>query len=111
MEEKEPQQEQEREPVRYASPAKRLLAWVGLAYALLFLFLNTYNIYTGRMLVGIAGLGLAPALFGLGALAVLRYRAGRARGGLAACVAVAGAAFLLGAWNLIRGVAALVGQL
>lgn len=33
-----------------ASPVKRTLAWIGLAYALLFLALTTYYFYTGSML-------------------------------------------------------------
>ena len=33
-----------------ASPVKRTLAWIGLAYALLFLALTTYYFYTGPML-------------------------------------------------------------
>ena len=44
-----------------ASPVKRTLAWIGLAYALLFLALTTYYFYTGSML---GNLGPLLAVYG-----------------------------------------------
>jgi len=108
-EDKKPQEQ--REPVVYASPIKRLWAWVGVVYVLLLLGLNTYNLTTGRMITGVPQLLIAPALVGLGGSVILRFRAGKGRGGLAVCVVLSGACFLLALWNLILGVPMLLGQL
>ena len=78
---------------------------------LLLLGLNTYALSTGTYLTGIGSLGLIPALVGLGGTAILRYRSGQRRGGLAACVSVAGASFLLALLNLLHGLPILFSQL
>lgn len=52
-----PQEEQGYTP---ASPVKRTLAWIGLAYALLFLALTTYYFYTGSMLENLGPLVGCP---------------------------------------------------
>lgn len=79
---------------------------------LLLMLLTTYGVaHGGEFLRGIGGLLLAPALVGLGVTAILRYRAGQGRGGLAACVLVAGASFVLAALNLAQGIPPLVAQL
>ena len=57
-----------------ASPAKRTLAWIGLAYALLFLGLTTYFFFTGKMLGNLAPLLAVPGLIGLGSLAIVLWR-------------------------------------
>ena len=68
--------EEEDEETGYtpASPAKRAMAWVGLAYAFLFLALTTYFFYTGKMLGNLAPLLALPGLIGLGAVALISYR-------------------------------------
>ena len=57
-----------------ASPMKRTLAWIGLAYAVIMLALTTYFFYTGRMLGNLAPLLTVPGLIGLGALAIVSWR-------------------------------------
>ena len=106
MEDKDPKQ-----PVQYATPVKRLWAWVGVVYMLILLGLNTYALTTGRYLAGIGSLGVAPALLGLGGTAILRYRGGESRGGLLPCLLIAGGSFLLAILNLIHGLPILLSQL
>ena len=59
-----------------ASPMKRTMAWIGLAYALIMLALTTYFFYTGRMLGNLAPLLTVPGLIGLGALCIVSWRSG-----------------------------------
>ena len=67
-----------------ASPVKRTLAWIGLAYALLFLALTTYYFYTGSMLGNLGPLLAVPGLIGLGALSLVSWRTtGRPKKGAA----------------------------
>lgn len=110
MEEKDLEQ-QEKEPVQYATPMQRLWAWVGVVYMVILVLLSTYGLAHGRFLQGIGGLMLAPALCGLGASAILRFRRGEGRGGLLPCVLIAGAAFLLALLGLVRAIPNLMGQL
>ena len=57
-----------------ASPMKRTLAWIGLAYAVIMLALTTYFFYHGTMLGNLAPLLTVPGLIGLGALAIVCWR-------------------------------------
>lgn len=57
-----------------ASPVKRTLAWIGLAYALLFLGLTTYFFFTGTMLGNLAPLLTLPGLVGMGAVSIVSWR-------------------------------------
>ena len=100
--------EEAREPVAYASPVKRAWAWVGIVYMLMFVAGFTWYLATARFLIGTGPLLLCPALAGLGATAVLRYRAGQGRGGLLPCVLITGACALLFLYNLVVGVPALL---
>lgn len=69
-----------------ASPVKRTLAWIGLAYALLFLALTTYYFYTGSMLGNLGPLLAVPGLIGLGALSLVSWRTtGRPKRGPPGC--------------------------
>jgi len=71
-------QEKQKPDYTPASPVKRTLAWIGLAYALIFLGLNTYFYFTGSMLNNLAPLLTVPGLLGLGVLSVVSWRtAGR----------------------------------
>ncbi len=108
-EEKKPQEQ--KEPVVYASPMKRLWAWVGVVYMVILVLLNTWALAHGSFLTGIGPLMVVPALVGLGASAILLHREGKGRGGVVACVLVSGACFGVAAWNLIRGLPALWAQL
>ena len=101
---------EQQQPIKYATPMMRIWAWVGVVYMVILVLLNTYALAHGSFLRGIGGLMLSPGLCGLGASAILRYRQGQGRGGLPACVAVAGASFAMVVWNLIRGVPVLLSQ-
>ena len=57
-----------------ASPVKRTLAWIGLAYVLIFLALTTYFYFTGTTLGNLGPLLTVPALIGLGALSLVSWR-------------------------------------
>lgn len=98
-------------PTEYASPMKRLWAWVGLVYAIGYALLMAYALAHGSFPLGIGQLLLAPALAGLGASVILRYREGKGRGGLPVCVILAGTSFALSLWNLIQGLPVLLEQL
>lgn len=103
--------QEQKEPVQYASPMKRLWAWVGVVYMVILTLLNVYGLAHGYFLTGIGPLMVTPALVGLGCAAILRFREGKGRGGLPACVLVSGGCFVLAAWNLIRGTPVLLAQL
>ncbi len=110
MDEKD-QLEPQKEPVTYASPVKRLWAWVGVVYMVILVLLSTYALSHGAYLRGIGGMMLSPALCGLGASAILRYRQGEGRGGILPCLLIAGASFLLALLGLVKGVSAIWVQL
>ena len=57
-----------------ASPLKRTLAWIALAYVLIFLGLTTYFYFTGTMLGNLAPLLTVPGMIGLGALSIVSWR-------------------------------------
>ncbi len=57
-----------------ASPVKRTLAWIALAYVLIFLALTTYYYFTGTMLGNLAPLLAVPGLIGLGAVILVSWR-------------------------------------
>jgi len=57
-----------------ASPAKRAMAWTGVVYMVILVALNTYYIYTGTPLTGLAPLLAVPGLAGLGVVALLWMR-------------------------------------
>ena len=57
-----------------ASPVKRTLAWIGLAYALIFLALTTYFYFTGTMLGRLGPLLTVPGLVGMGILSLVSWR-------------------------------------
>lgn len=103
--------EEPQEPIVYASPVKRAWAWVGIVYMLIFMATFTYYLTTTKILIGIGPLLLCPALGGLCATAVFRYREGRARGGLPACVLLTGVCTALLVLNLLMGVPALMRNL
>lgn len=100
-----------KDEVVYATPMKRLWAWVAVAYMVILVLLTTYGLAHGAYLTGIAPLMMVPALCGVGGSAIVRCREGRGRGGLPACILVSGSAFLLAVLNLIRGLPVLMAQL
>lgn len=107
-----PQEQEEREPYTPASPAKRILAWVGVAYMVIIILLNLYAFTNqGGMIRGIGPLMLCPAVAGLGVLSVLRYRSGQSRGGLVGAVFMVGLCAVVFIGGLVVGIPALLGQL
>ncbi len=68
---KEPQEEKGYTP---ASPVKRTLAWIALAYVLILLALTTYYFYTGTTLGNLGPLLTVPGLIGLGILSLVSWR-------------------------------------
>ena len=62
------------EPYTPASPVKRTLAWIALAYVLIFLALTTFYYFNGYMLGNLAPLLTVPGLIGLGILALVSWR-------------------------------------
>lgn len=101
----------EEKPIKYATPIQRVWAWVGVAYMVILILLSTFALSHGNYLRGIGGAMLSPALGGLGATAILRYQQGVGRGGLAACILISGASFILAVGNLIAAVPVILGQL
>ena len=102
----------EREPYTPASPAKRILAWVGVAYMVIIILLNLYAFTNqGGMIRGIGPLMLCPAVAGLGVLSVFRYRSGQSRGGLVGAVLMVGLCAGVFVGGLAVGIPALLGQL
>jgi len=82
-----------------ASPVKRTMAWIGLAYALLMLALTTYFFFTGTMLGNLAPLLALPGLIGLGALAIISCRT-TGRPGKMAAILIALVCWALAAFTL-----------
>lgn len=90
-----------------ASPVKRTMAWIGLAYVLLFLGLTTYYYFTGTMLGNLAPLLTLPGLVGLGALALVsHYSTGNP--GKGAAIAAAVICWVLAVVTLPIGIAGLL---
>ncbi|MGI5962344.1 MAG: hypothetical protein ACOX7N_01350 [Lawsonibacter sp.] len=90
-----------------ASPVKRTLAWIGLAYALILLALTTYFFYTGTTLGNLGPLLAFPGLVGLGILTLVSWRTtGTPRTSVAIVVALA--CFALAAFTLPLGIVGLL---
>ena len=102
----------ELDPYTPASPAKRILAWVGVAYMVIIILLNLYA-FTNQwgMIRGIGPLMLCPAVAGLGVLSVVRYRSGQSRGGRVGAVLMVGLCAVVFIGGLAVGIPALLGQL
>ena len=90
-----------------ASPVKRTLAWIALAYVLLFLALTTYYYYTGAMLGNLGPLLTVPGLVGLGALSLVSWRS-TGRPGKWPAIALAALCWLLALATLPVGIAGLL---
>ena len=103
----EPHREPRRPSYTPASPVKRVLAWIGLVYVLIFLALTTYFYFTGAMLGNLAPLLTVPGLIGLGVLALVSWRS-RGRPGKWAAIALAVLCWLLALATLPLGIAGLL---
>lgn len=113
-EEKQPQQSgQETQPYVPASPLKRTLAWVGIVYIVLFVFLNLYPFFHGgENLHGVGPLLVCPGTAGMAVIAFREARRREApaakRAGMAVLAVVCAVVFVLG---LVDGAAPLLAGL
>lgn len=90
-----------------SSPLKRTLAWIGLAYVLIFLALTTYFYFTGTALGNLGPLLTVPGLIGLGAAALVSQRT-TGRPGKWAAMGLAALCWLLAVATLPIGIAGLM---
>ncbi len=103
-----PRPEDKKEPgYTPASPVKRTLAWIALAYVLIFLALTTYFYFTGKMLGNLAPLLAVPGLIGLGALSIVSWKS-TGRPGKIPAFLLALLCFALALFTLPLGVAGLM---
>lgn len=103
-EEKRPDQQQSYTP---ASPVKRTLAWIGLAYMVIVVALTTYYYFNGSMLTNLGPLLTVPGLIGLGALSIVSYRS-TGRPGKVAAILLAVLCWALALATLPIGIAGLL---
>lgn len=90
-----------------ASPVKRTLAWIALAYVLIFLALTTYFYFTGSMLGNLGPLLAVPGLIGLGGLVLVSWRTG-GRPSTPAAIVLSLLCFALAAFTLPLGIVGLL---
>lgn len=105
--EKRPTQEEGKRGYTPASPVKRTLAWIGVAYALILLALTTYGIFTGAGLGNLGPLLTVPGLIGLGAVSLVSWKTA-GRPGKWPAIALAALCWLLALATLPIGIAGLL---
>ena len=72
-----------------ASVEKRIAAWIGIVYALMFFFIITFSMYCpDRPLAGTFPLFLVPVSIGIIILSIYKQCKGTARGGLPTTIVV-----------------------
>jgi hypothetical protein len=85
-----------------ASVEKRIAAWIGIVYALMFFFIITFSMYCpNRSLAGTFPLFLVPVAIGIIILSIYKQCKGTARGGLPTTIVViliCLAAAVIGLW-------------
>lgn len=97
-------EEEQKEPIVYASPMKRIWAWVGVVYMVIITFLIVYMLAFGNYLRGIGGIMICPALGGGIATLVYMWKMGDTQNTtrrvlLCLMVGVCAALIILGLWN------------
>lgn len=95
---------EEKAPLQYASPLKRIWAWVGVVYMVILVLLLTYMFSFGAYLRGIGGIMICPAVAGVGASLVYMWHAGDRQSLprrilLCALVGICAALILMGLWT------------
>ena len=72
-----------------ATVEKRIAAWIGIVYALMFCFIITFSMYRpDRSLAGTFPLFLVPVAIGIIILSIYKQYKGTARGGLPTTIVV-----------------------
>ena len=90
-----------------SSPVKRTLAWIALAYVLIFLALTTYFYFTGTMLGNLAPLLTIPGLLGLAVVFIVSWRT-TGKPGKWAAIALAAVCVALALVTLPMGIVGLM---
>ena len=96
-----------------SSPVKRIIAWVGVTYMLIFVLLNLYPFFHGgAYLQGLAPLLVCPGAAGLAVIAVWQFRRPECTYSKKACMALLSAAcVVILVIGLVQGVPALLAGL
>ena len=102
----------EKEPFVPASVEKRIAAWMGIVYALMFFGIITFSLYCpGRSLAGTFPLFLVPVAAAVGVISVYRQVKGTAPGGLALTVVITAVCAAAAAFGILLGGPALASAL
>lgn len=101
-------EEEPKAPIVYASPVKRIWAWVGIAYMLVIVLLFTWYMAKATFLYGLGPLMMIPALGGLLATVVQRYESGQGKGGPVVCILFVVLCAALIILNLVIGIPSLL---
>lgn len=103
-----PEAEEDTVPFVPASVEKRIAAWMGIVYALMFFGIITFSLYCpGRSLAGTFPLFLVPVAGAAGAVAAYRQVKGTAPGGMVLTVIILLLCAAAAALGLLLGVPAL----
>ena len=101
--------EEEKAPFVPASVEKRIAAWMGIAYALMFLGIITFSLYCpGRSLAGTFPLFLVPVAAAAAVTAIYRQTKGTAPGGMVMTVIIVVLCAAAAAFGLLLGLPALI---
>ena len=104
--------EKEKEPFVPASVEKRIAAWMGIVYALMFFGIITFSLYCpGHSLAGTFPLFLVPVAAAVGVISVYRQVKGTAPGGLALTVVITAVCAAAAAFGILLGGPALASAL
>ena len=100
-------QEEDRTPYTPASPAKRIMAWIGVVYMVIVVLLTTYIYATAAPLQNLAPLLSIPALVGFGIMALVNHRT-TGRPGKVGAIALAVICFAAALYSLPLGILGLM---
>ena len=103
---------EEKEPFVPASVEKRIAAWMGIVYALMFFGIITFSLYCpGRSLAGTFPLFLVPIAGAAAVTSIYRQVKGTAPGGLALTLVIVVICAAAAAFGLLLGLPALIAAL
>ena len=102
----------EKEPFVPASVEKRIAAWMGIVYALMFFGIITFSLYCpGRSLAGTFPLFLVPIAGAAAVTSIYKQVKGTTPGGLALTIVVVVICVAAAAFGLLLGLPALIAAL